>query len=147
MLIYFRIIRCTSNLFIWIYKKDLVKMCHIFDDSYPCCLRRCQKTFERAQSVMNINWTALSTLWKFTTIITLISVSKLFLKHLLLHNPWTSVLSGHIGFWHFWQVCPHQEFQKMVVISFEHLEKISNFPKLQGWGSKNAPARPISNLK
>ena len=61
------------------------------------------------------------------------------------NEAWTSVLSGHIGFWHFWQVCPHKEFQKMVVISFEHLEKISNFPKLQGWGSKNEPAMPISN--
>ena len=46
-----------------------------------------------------------------------------------------------------WQVCPHKEFQKIVVISFEHLEKISNFPKLQECGSKKGPDTPISNLE
>ena len=62
-------------------------------------------------------------------------------------RSWTSALPGHIGYWHFWQVCPHKEYQKMVLISFEHLQKISNFPKLQGCGAKNEPATPISNLK
>ena len=62
------------------------------------------------------------------------------------NRAWTSVLSGHIGFWHFWQVCPHKEFQKMVVISFEHLEKISNFTKFHDCGSKTELAMPISNL-
>ena len=57
-----------------------------------------------------------------------------------------SVVPGHIGFWHFWQVCPHYNFQKMVLISFEHLKKISHFPKLQGCGSKNKPAVPFLNL-
>ena len=59
-----------------------------------------------------------------------------------LGKPWTSVLPGHNGYWHFSQVCPHKEFQKMVLISLEHLEKISNFPKLQGCGAKNEPATP-----
>ena len=34
----------------------------------------------------------------------------------------------------------------MILISFEHLKKIFNFPKLQGCGSKNELAMPISNL-
>ena len=34
----------------------------------------------------------------------------------------------------------------MVLISFNHLYKISNFPKLQGYSSKNEPATLISNL-
>ena len=38
----------------------------------------------------------------------------------LFADPWTLVLSGHIGSWQFWQVCPHKEFQKMVVTSFEN---------------------------
>ena len=45
-------------------------------------------------------------------------------------STWISGLPGHTGFWNFWQVCPHEEFQKLVLISFEHLKKISNFPKL-----------------
>ena len=35
----------------------------------------------------------------------------------------------------------------MALLSFEHLKKISNFPKLQGCGSKNEPAIPISHLR
>ena len=30
----------------------------------------------------------------------------------LIVKPWTSSLPGHIGYWDFWQVCPHKEFQK-----------------------------------
>ena len=40
---------------------------------------------------------------------------------LYLHKTWTSGLPGHIASEHFWQVCPHKEFQKMIVITFEHL--------------------------
>ena len=58
----------------------------------------------------------------------------------------TSVLPGHIDSCHFWQVCPIEEFQKVVLISFEHIKKLSNFPKLQGYGKKNEPATPISYL-
>ena len=36
-------------------------------------------------------------------------------------NPWTSRLPGCIVSLHFWQVCPHKEFKKMILISFEHL--------------------------
>ena len=68
-------------------------------------------------------------------------------KGLLWDQSWTSVLPGHISYWHFWQVFPYKEFQKTVLISFEQLKKISNFPKLQGCGSKNEPATPISILK
>ena len=40
---------------------------------------------------------------------------------LYLHKTWTSGLPGHIDFEHFWQVCPHKEFQQKIVITFEHL--------------------------
>ena len=43
-------------------------------------------------------------------------------KFMLVHS-WTLVSSGHIGFWHFWQVCPYEEFQKMVLISLKVLKK------------------------
>ena len=42
-------------------------------------------------------------------------------------KAWTSGLPGHIASWHFWQVCSHNEFQKMVIIPFVYLEKINIF--------------------
>ena len=60
---------------------------------------------------------------------------------------WTSGLPGQIASGHFWQVFPHKEFQKMIVITFKHLWKLSYFPKFQGCGSKNEPSRPIFNFK
>ena len=42
-------------------------------------------------------------------------------KGLLWDQSWTSVLPGHISYWHFWQVFPYKEFQKTVLISFDHL--------------------------
>ena len=70
-----------------------------------------------------------------------------FIWSLLADHSWTSGLPGHTGFWHFWQVCPYELFQKMVLISFKHRKNISNFPKLQGCGAKNEPAVSISILK
>ena len=40
----------------------------------------------------------------------------------------------------------YKEFQKMVVISFKDLEKISNFTKFHDCGSKTELATPISDL-
>ena len=37
---------------------------------------------------------------------------------------------------------PIRNFFKMELISFEYLEEISNFPKLQDCGSKNEAAMP-----
>ena len=34
---------------------------------------------------------------------------------------WTSGLPGHIASGHFWQVFLQKEFQKMIIITFEHL--------------------------
>ena len=39
----------------------------------------------------------------------------------LVHMLWTSGLPGYEASWLFWQVCTHTEFQKVVLISFEHL--------------------------
>ena len=61
---------------------------------------------------------------------------------------WTSGLPGHLASgWFFFQICQFKRWQKMIVMSSEHLKKISNFPKLQGCGFKNGPAIPTSNLK
>ena len=40
---------------------------------------------------------------------------------LQVHSPWTLGLPGHIASGHFWQVFPHKEFRKLIVIAFEHL--------------------------
>ena len=39
-----------------------------------------------------------------------------------------------------------KKFEKMLVISFDHIQKMYNFAKLQVCGSKNEPATPIFNL-
>ena len=37
------------------------------------------------------------------------------------YKTWTSGLPRRIASGHFWQVSPHKEFQKLIVITFEHL--------------------------
>ena len=61
-------------------------------------------------------------------------------------KTWTSGLPGRLASGQFFQICQFKGWPKMIVISFEHLKKISNFPNLQGCGSKTEPAVPISNL-
>ena len=50
-----------------------------------------------------------------------------FKPFLLAIRPWTSGLPGHIASGHFWQLFPHKEFQKMVIMTFVQLEKINIF--------------------
>ena len=118
----------------WVKFWDWISTCCLFRPSTTCSSLYLQNCTE-------ILSTILIGQEKF-----LINITKSFYMWLGFVRAWTSVLPGHIGFWHFWQVPPHEEFEKMVLISFEHLKKISNFPKLQGCGSKNEPAMPISNL-
>ena len=47
----------------------------------------------------------------------------------------------------FFQIHYLEKFLKMPIMSFEHLQIMHNFAKLQLCGSKNEPVVPILNLK
>ena len=65
----------------------------------------------------------------------------------LLQSAWISVLTGFTARSDFWHFSYHWKYQKMILLSFEHLEKIRIFPKYGGCGSKIESAMPISILK
>ena len=64
----------------------------------------------------------------------------------LYNTPWISVLTGFTAWTDFWHFLYHWKYQSMVLLSFEHLEKIRFFPKYGGCGSKIESAMPISIL-
>ena len=61
-------------------------------------------------------------------------------------ETWISVLTGFTARSDFWHFSYHWKYQKMILLSFEHLEKIRIFPKYGGCGSKIESATPISIL-
>ena len=68
------------------------------------------------------------------------------IQRLAKHNPWISVLTGFIAGTDFWHFLYCWKYQNMVLLSFEHLEKIRIFQKSGGRSSKIVPAMPISIL-
>ena len=66
-------------------------------------------------------------------------------RYMLLES-WISVLTGFIAGTDFWHFLYRRKYQNMILLSFEHLQKIRIFPKSGGRGSKIEPAMPISIL-
>ena len=62
------------------------------------------------------------------------------------HSPRTTEVHGRMTHWEFLKIRTEQKYQKIILITFIHLQKLYRFWKLWGCGSKDMPATPFSIL-